>query len=166
MPSQRSGGAAAYAQNLSMGSLALQPPPVAQLVGLHKLALRFADDPEYQVHLAPGGVHERMHEHMLELMLELMQLYEDHSFVQSAGAYCVGMLAKYVPNHEILASHGAIERVLFAMERFPTVQHFQQSGITALRSLAGFIGFNLNRATRAICAAMELVPASRGAARA
>ena len=158
MPLFERSGDAADAQSVSVGSLAAPSPSTAELVALHRLALRFADDADYQVHLARGGVHERM--------LELMQIHEDHSFVQSAGAYCVGMLAEFEPNRDFLASHNAIERVLFAMERFPTVQHFQQSGITALRNLAGFIGFNLGRSVRAICAAMESVPASRGAARA
>jgi hypothetical protein len=149
-------GGAAYAHASTWPSV--PHPPSAELVSLHKLALRFADNPEYQVHLARGGVHERL--------LELMRLYEYNTFVQSAGVYCVGMLAVMEGNRPLLASHNAVECVLLSMERFPTMQHFQQSGITALRNMAEFIGFNPSRAARAICAAMEQVPASRGAARA
>jgi hypothetical protein len=121
-------------------------PPSVELVALHKLALRFADEPDYQIELARGGVHERM--------LELMHLYPDHAFVQSAGTYLVGMLAEFVPNRAFLASHFAIDRVLVSMERFQTEQHFQQSGIKALRNLSEYMGLNLGHAVQAMCAAM------------
>jgi hypothetical protein len=124
-------------------------PPAIELVALHKLALRFADQPEYQVNLAPGGVHERM--------LELMELYPDHAFVQSAGTYLIGMLAEFIPNRVFLVghnSHSAIERVLVLMERKPMELHFQQSGVTALRNLSDYMGSHLSRAARAVCVAM------------
>jgi hypothetical protein len=145
MPLSGNGGAA-YAQNASTGP-SVPHPPSAELVSLHKLALRFAGDPEYQVHLARGGVHERL--------LELMRLYEYNTFVQSAGVYCVGILAELEGNRALLSSHNAVECVLSSMERFPTVPHFQQSGITALRNMGEFVGLNLSRTARAICAAME-----------